>query len=121
MISTGAEIDKEIMKWLEEHQAVKGYHHPDSRRATISGWPDWVFLGEAGVIFREIKGRNDTLSYQQRQIGRLLQVNGFDWRVWYRRDIMSGLAWQELEEIARTPEDVSDEAAAIIAGYPDIR
>lgn len=121
MMSTGAEMDKAIKEWLADHPRVKGFHHPDSRRATISGWPDWVFLAEAGVLFREIKGRNDMLTYQQRGIGRLLQVNGFDWRVWYGRDVRpGGSAWKELEAIAVVPEEVDEETAARIAGYPDI-
>lgn len=96
---TGAEIDRIIHAWLALHPAVHGFHHHDSRH-TRGGWPDWVFLGEHGILFREIKGSNDKLSRDQREIGRLLSLADCDWEVWGPRDVASGgRAFKQLEEI----------------------
>jgi hypothetical protein len=98
---TGEDIDKRIQGWLYSLPTIKGYHHPDSRRATIRGWPDWVFMSERGMIYREVKGTNDTVSPEQRAIGRLISNNGGDWSVWWPKDVKpGGRAQRELEQIA---------------------
>lgn len=115
-------MNQRIMSWLARNPAVKGYHVPDSRLATLKGWPDWVFLAEGGILYRECKGHDDTVSVDQRRIGRLLQVNGADWSTWWSKDVgIGGRAWRELDALAVMPGNVDRETAARIAGYPDIR
>lgn len=98
---TGDDIDLRIRQWLSIMPGIKGYHVPDSRRATIRGWPDWVFMSERGMLFREVKGTNDTVSPEQRAIGRLITRNGGDWAVWWPKDMrFGGVAEQELLAIA---------------------
>ncbi|HEY1699177.1 MAG TPA: hypothetical protein VGG75_05600 [Trebonia sp.] len=97
---TGAEIDRRIRAWLGSHQ-VLGIHHRDSIGATVSGWPDWEFVGPGGILYREVKGSNDVLSLDQRRVGAVLQAYGVDWAVWGPRDVIpGGRAFRQLEEIA---------------------
>lgn len=86
---TGAEIDAEIMKLLQKMPTVLGYHHPDSRRATLKGFPDWVFIGRR-VLYREVKGSSDDLSREQRRVGRALYLANADWEVWQPLDVRPG-------------------------------
>lgn len=95
-----ADINQRIMQLLYALPTVKGQHNPDSRRATCPGFPDWVFIGPNGILFREVKGSNDTLLPHQRAIGRLIMIAGGDWMVWGPGDIARGIAEKQLEEIS---------------------
>lgn len=97
---TGAEIDRRITRWLKRMPTVMGYHHPDSRCATLAGFPDWVFIGPGGILYRECKGARDVLSLDQRRVGRHIMHAGGDWMVWGPRDIINGQAEKELRRIA---------------------
>jgi len=97
---TGDDINERIAQWLYIMPTVLGYHHPDSRRASLAGFPDWVFIGEHGILYRECKGHGDTLSVDQRRVGRLIMHAGGDWMVWGPGDIINGNAQRELERIA---------------------
>lgn len=86
---TGAEIDACIKKLLVQFPGIIGYHNPDSMRATVRGWPDWVFIGRR-ILYREIKGSNDDLSLHQRRVARAIMDARGDWEVWGPRDIKQG-------------------------------
>lgn len=97
---TGAEIDRRIGELLEAMPSVIGYHHPDSRRTTIAGFPDWVFIGRR-MLFREVKGSNDDLSPEQRRVARAIMRAGGDWEVWGGLDVRrGGRAEMQLQAIA---------------------
>lgn len=96
---TGAQIDYKIRRILETIPTVHGYHNPDSRRVTMRGFPDWVFIGERGILWREVKGSDDTVTQDQRRIGRLISLNGGDWRVWGPLDVAATVE-KELRAIA---------------------
>lgn len=94
-------MNEQVAKWLAGLPTVDGYHVPDSRRATMRGWPDWVLIGENGILFRELKGSDDELSRDQRRVGRLLTLNGMNWGVWWPRDMRpDGRAFKEITAIA---------------------
>lgn len=88
---TGAEIDRRIQKLLEKHPGIIGYRNPDSRMATVNGWPDWVFIGRR-ILFREIKGSNDNLSVDQRRVARAIMHARGDFQVWGPLDLLPGHA-----------------------------
>lgn len=90
-----------IRQWLSGLPTITAIHFPDSRRVTSKGWVDWTFLGPNGVLFIELKGRDDRLSPDQRKIGRLLTINNHHWQVWGPLDMrFGGLAELELRAIA---------------------
>ncbi len=90
-----------IRQWLTSMPTIKGIHFPDSKLVTANGWVDWVFLGPNGMLFREFKGTDDTLSPVQREVSRLIRNNGGDWGVWWPLDLrFGGRAEQELKTIA---------------------
>lgn len=98
---TGGEMDLRIRDMLVEYPTVLGFHWPDSRQVTTRGMPDWIFISVRGVIWRECKGSNDTLTREQRRLGRALTLSGQDWRVWGPRDLMpGGVAETDLRRIA---------------------
>lgn len=97
----GEEIDLRILKLLALYPSVIGFHIPDSRRMKSRGFPDWVFFGENGILWREVKGSDDTLTVEQRHIGRLIVQADGDWQVWGPRDLIpNGRAESQIREIA---------------------
>lgn len=57
------------------------YHTHDSRRST-AGFPDSVIVGPGGLLFRELKSQDGTLSPEQRRWGSRIEQAGADWSVW---------------------------------------
>ncbi|MDP9351673.1 MAG: VRR-NUC domain-containing protein [Chloroflexota bacterium] len=59
------------------------YHIPDSRRATMPGFPDlFCFHFEHGrVVALEMKRENGTVSREQKQVGVCLRAAGVPWYV----------------------------------------
>jgi hypothetical protein len=74
--------------------------HPRNSIGSARGWPDWVILGPAGGLHRELKSERGTLSVDQRRVGTLLRLAGFDWAVWKPRDLVSGTIAAQLARIA---------------------
>ncbi len=75
-------------------------YHPRNSIGSARGWPDWVIVGDRGVLFRELKTETGTLSPEQRAVGSKLTRAGQDWAVWRPRDLYSGVILRQLQEIA---------------------
>jgi hypothetical protein len=95
---TGAQIDQRIKKLLDEYRII-GYHNPNSLLATVRGWPDWVFIGRR-ILYREVKGSNDTLLPEQRRMGHALSRAGGDFEVWESRHFYNGTIRRQLAAIS---------------------
>ncbi len=96
-----ADMNLRIRKWVSLLPTIKAIHFPDSRRVTANGWVDWVFLGENGSLFVELKGSDDTFSPDQRSVRRLCVINDLNWRLWRPLDMRyGGMAERELKRIA---------------------
>jgi hypothetical protein len=96
-----AEMNLRIRQWVSVLPTVRAIHFPDSRRVTSRGWVDWVFLGENGSLFVELKGSDDFLSPDQRSVRRLCVINDLGWRLWRPGDMRyEGTASRELKRIA---------------------
>jgi len=81
------------------------YHHVhDSRASSGAGWPDLVIIGPGGVIFRELKGPEGSMSPWQIYVLRSLARAGCDAGTWRPEDWVSGLIRDTLEALATTPE-----------------
>lgn len=94
-----ADLDERI-ETIALDLGLRSVHVPDSRRVTARGWPDRVYLGPGGVLFRELKPEGGTLRHSQRQVGYLLQAAGLDWAVWRPLDLRLGRVIRELTAIA---------------------
>lgn len=70
------------------------YHTFDSRRSE-PGFPDVVLVGTR-VLWRELKGERNGLTWAQAQWGRHLKAAGQDWAVWRPRDLRSGVIEREM-------------------------
>src|SRR4051794_23891395 len=75
-------------------------HHPDSRRATDKGWPDWVLLGTRGTLFVEGKSRGRRRTPAQIEVARRLAIQGIPVHVWYPEHWLDGTAPRMMQEIA---------------------
>jgi hypothetical protein len=97
-----------ILKDLSEH--VLGYHTYFSK-ASHAGFPDWVFAGPGGVLFRELKTARGRLTVTQVMWRRTLREGGADVDVWRPEDLLSGRVARELAAIAgigrRAPGDAA--------------
>lgn len=78
---------------------VLGYHTYFSK-ASNAGFPDWVFAGPRGVLFRELKTARGRLSIAQVMWRRVLRQAGADVDVWRPEDLASGRVAKELAAIA---------------------
>jgi hypothetical protein len=75
------------------------YHTHDSRYSA-AGFPDWVFCGPGGVMYRELKTEKGKVSpNQETWINALLQA-GCDARVWRPADLLNLRIAHELGAIA---------------------
>lgn len=78
---------------------ILAYHTRDSRRSA-PGFPDWVFAGRRGVMFRENKTARGRVWPDQRQWLDLLDWAGADAAVWRPADLASGRISYELLRLA---------------------
>jgi len=81
---------------------VLGYHTYFSK-ASAAGFPDWVFAGIGGVMFRELKTERGRLSMAQVMWRRVLKSAGADVDVWRPEDLLSGRIARELAALAGLP------------------
>ena len=80
---------------------LRSWHYPCHKCFLSSGgWPDRVYLGPRGVLYRELKGKDDTLSPAQRQVGLAMLDAGLDWQVWTPQQLGDGAARAQLESTA---------------------
>ena len=96
---TEGELERHVRRLLADLR-LYGYHTHDSRRSA-PGFPDWVIIGRAGVLFRELKSAAGELSPEQRRVRNLLMAAGQDWAVWRPADLASGRIARELAAVAR--------------------
>jgi hypothetical protein len=76
-------------------------YNPDSRRIRKKppfgrGFPDLVVVGRGGVLFAELKCKDDTVSPDQRRWGSFLTGAGQTWVIWEPIDALSGRIETEL-------------------------
>lgn len=96
---TEAELDRGVRAILRDLPQVIGYHTRDSR-GSHSGFPDWVFAGPGGVIFRELKREKGRLTAAQKQWAATLTRAGADADVWWPADLLAGRIARELAVVA---------------------
>lgn len=93
--------ERELSAYVQQtmvSMSLWGYHPHDSRR-DARGWPDWVIIGQHGIIFRELKSAEGRLSPEQREVGWRLRQAGADWAVWRPADLHSGRIVAELSAL----------------------
>lgn len=97
------DLERNVRRLIARH-GLYGYHNPDSRRSA-PGWPDWVFIGRGGLLFRELKSPYGQVSGPQRHVGYLLQAAGQSWDVWRPLDLQTGRLDAELAALAVSPQE----------------
>jgi len=77
-------------------------YHPRNSKGSEPGWPDWVIIGRAGILYRELKAESGTVSPEQRHVGELITRAGGNWAVWRPRDLplFGGGIGRELAAVA---------------------
>lgn len=75
-------------------------YHPRNSKGSQAGWPDWVIIGRAGILYRELKTESGTVTPEQRHVGELITRAGGNWRVWRPRDLFDGTIGRELADLA---------------------
>jgi hypothetical protein len=104
---TEAQLEHHVRAILKDVRAladardvdVLGYHTYFSR-ASHAGFPDWVFAGPAGILFRELKTARGRLSLAQIMWRNVLREAGADVDVWRPDDLTSGRVAHELMALA---------------------
>jgi hypothetical protein len=75
-------------------------YHPRNSKGSQAGWPDWVIIGRAGILYRELKTESGTVSPEQRHVGELITRAGGNWAVWRPRHLFDGTIGRELASVA---------------------
>ena len=100
---TEEQLENEIRRILRQlaamNRRVLGYHTRDSRRSP-AGFPDWVFAGPGGYMFRELKAAGKQPTPKQREWILVLDQAGADVGVWWPEDFTNGTIARELASIA---------------------
>ena len=91
-------LDAHVRKLIAD-LGLFGYH-PRNSKGSEPGWPDWVIIGRAGILYRELKSEAGVLSPEQRHVGELITKAGGNWRVWRPRDLLDGTIGRELASLA---------------------
>jgi hypothetical protein len=95
-----ADLDDGVRRILKDLPVLLAYHTFDSRRAA-AGFPDWVFTGPGGVMFRELKRENGQPTGPQKQWLAALSYAGADAGIWRPADLTGGKIARELLELTR--------------------
>jgi hypothetical protein len=93
-----AQLDAEVRK-IAQHYGVHA-HHKRNSVDEAPGFPDWVLVGQGGVLWRENKTETGTLSTEQRMMSMVLRALDLDWAVWRPRDVRSGRIRREIAAVA---------------------
>lgn len=96
---TENELDEQVVALCRKYQ-LWTMHIPDSRQVDSRGWPDRVFIGPKGALFRELKTAAGSLTHDQRLVGYRMKGAGLDWAVWRPDDLRDGTIEAELRRIA---------------------
>jgi hypothetical protein len=91
-------LDAHVRKLIAD-LGLFGYH-PRNSKGSAAGWPDWVIIGRAGILYRELKSEAGTLSPEQRRVGELITRAGGNWAVWRPRHLVDGSIGRELADLA---------------------
>jgi hypothetical protein len=75
-------------------------YHPRNSKGSAAGWPDWVIIGRAGILYRELKSEAGTVTPEQRHVGQLITKAGGNFAVWRPRHLLDGTIGRELASVA---------------------
>jgi len=92
-------LDEKVRGILADLPRVLGYHTWNSRKSP-SGFPDWVFCGPNGVIYRELKRQSEKPTPAQQEWLDALSRAGEDAGVWRPSDYYSQRIALELAALA---------------------
>jgi hypothetical protein len=92
-------LDEKVREILSGLPRVLGYHTWNSRKSP-SGFPDWVFCGPAGVLYRELKRQSEKPKPKQQEWLDALTAAGCDAAVWRPSDYYSQRIALELAALA---------------------
>ena len=92
------DLSRRVRHMVDDRQ-LWGYSSYDYQRRSGSGWVDWVIIGPGGVLFRELKSRNGSLSPQQKYVGEMLRYYGHDWALWDPDDLTDGTIGRQLDAL----------------------
>src|SRR5262245_22835713 len=97
---TESELESAVRRILASlGPRVLAYHTHNSRRS-CAGFPDWVFTGPGGCIFRELKRESGRLTGAQQEWLETLVLAGVNVAVWRPADLLSGRVAAELAAVA---------------------
>lgn len=102
MTMTEKQLDNEILKTvasLRDWAQLVAYHTRNSY-GSAHGFPDWVFAGAGGIMYRECKTQTGTLRPDQSLWRDILLSQGADWALWRPDDYASGRVNREICKIA---------------------
>jgi hypothetical protein len=91
-------LDAHVRKLIAD-LGLFGYH-PKNSKGSQAGWPDWVIIGRAGILYRELRTEHGTVSADQRHVGELITRAGGNWGVWRPRQLLDGTIARELAGLA---------------------
>ena len=95
---TEADLAEEV-RGLARALGVTRYHTFDSRRSE-PGFPDEVLIGDAGVLFRELKSERGRVTPDQQRVLARLTGAGQDAAVWRPRHWLDGTITSQMRGIA---------------------
>lgn len=93
------DLSREVRKMVDERQ-LWGHASNDYYRRSGPGWFDWVIIGPGGILFRELKSTDGTLSKPQRYVQQMFAHFGYDCAVWRPEDLADGTMARELDAVA---------------------
>lgn len=91
-------LEAHVRKYIAD-LGLFGYH-PRNSKGSAAGWPDWVIIGRADILYRELKSESGTVTPEQRHVGELITRAGGNWAVWRPRDLLDHTIARELEDLA---------------------
>lgn len=98
-----AKLSSEVRKLIDKRPELWGHSSYDFQHRTGAGWVDWVIMGRGGVLFRELKSSNGTLTELQRWVGNTMRRHGHDWAVWRPEQLHDGTIERQLDALTVAP------------------
>lgn len=93
------ELEEHVREYCTDLDII--YVHHGRSVQVVKGWVDDVLIGHRGVLFRELKTEDGTVSEAQGAVIGRLAMNGLDVQVWRPSDLDSGRIVAELCSISR--------------------
>ena len=91
---------RRILKSLKDNGHPVLAYHPWSSKHSASGWPDWTFCTETGILFRELKQEHKKPTPAQAAWLAALRGAGQSADTWRPSDLLSGRIARELAALA---------------------